>query len=120
MRFLRRWGYLAALRWAWEHRGTLVRLIDAAGRLPSRARTERLRDSVTELRAIVELDRDRDLARRTDVRIGAVGDGSATLLAPTDAEAERARRTLLGVHGVVDVRATDPDEPVLTGAENSQ
>jgi hypothetical protein len=113
-RWLRRGRLAVAVWWGWTHRGTVVRLVDAARNLPARARSDRLRDTVAELRAIASLDRDTQLARRADVRIGAVSAGSVTLLAPADRECERARSIVLGVPGVIDVRAVDPTDPPLT------
>jgi hypothetical protein len=115
-RWFRRGRLFVAMWWGWNHRGTVMRLMDAARNLPVRARSDRLRDSVAELRAIAELDRDSQLARRADVRIGGVSAGSVTLLAPSDREGERARSLILGVPGVIDVRAVDPTDPPLASS----
>jgi hypothetical protein len=94
-------------------------LVDVARALPARVRSDRLRDVSAELRAIARLDRDPSLARRADLRIGAISDGSVTLLAPVGADTEHARTIVLSVPGIVDVRAVDPTDPPLTGSDGA-
>ena len=103
---------------AWRNRGTVVRTVDAARRAPAKVRSDRARDTVTELRSVARLATETDLATRTDIRLGSVGDGSIVLLGPSgDAAVEHARRALLGVAGVVDVRTDAQGAPVSPRGE---
>jgi hypothetical protein len=117
-RLTRRWLLLVLVQGAWRNRGTVVRTMDAARRAPAKLRSDRARDTVTELRAVGRLATEEELATRTDIRLGSVGDGCVVLLGPTgDAAVELARRVLLAVAGVVDVRASTQDASVSPRGE---
>lgn len=112
-RLVRRWSTLAVAAWAWNHRGTVVRLADLAKEVPDQARSDKRSDLLTQLKAIHRLDRDADLARRTDLRIGSVDDGVVTLVAPEGAtDLAQARRIVSDVSGVESVHAASPVVPV--------
>jgi hypothetical protein len=112
-RLIRRFGWLMILQTAWRNRGTVLRTIDAARHLPARIRTNRTQDTVTELRAIVRLATHAQLATRVDIRLASIGDGCVVLDGPSgDPDVEQARRSLLGVAGVVDVRTAAHDAAV--------
>jgi hypothetical protein len=112
-RLIRRFGWLVITQAAWRNRGNLVRAVDAARRAPMKIRTDRARDTLTELRAVARLATDPLIAARADIRFGSVGDGCLVLLGPSgDTEVERARHRLLAVPGVVDVRTAAQDAPV--------
>jgi hypothetical protein len=116
-RLVRRLGWLTIAQMGWRHRGTVVRGVDALRRAPVNVRADRARDTLTELRAVAALAGTGGLATRTDVRVGSVGDGCIVLEGPSgDTEVERARAALLGVRGVVDVRAEDG---VIDGVSSS-
>lgn len=99
--------------WAWNHRGTVVRLADLAKEVPEQAMSDKRGDLLTQLKAIHRLDGDADLARRTDLRIGGVDDGVVTLVAPAGAtDLALARRLVGDVSGVESVHAASPAVPV--------
>ncbi len=108
---LRRLFTLALLSWAWNHRGTVVRAAGLLREAPDLIRSDRRDDLVTGLRSVLQLDRNAELARRTDVRIDAVEDGVVTLTAPTSTtDVALARALVAEVPGVSEVRSDEPGD----------
>jgi hypothetical protein len=104
---------LALLSWGWNHRGTVVRAAGLLREAPDLIRSDRRDDLLTGLRSVLQLDRNAELARRTDVRIDAVEDGVVTLTAPTSTtDVALARALVAEVPGVSEVRATSPATPI--------
>ena len=68
---------VAITSFLWQHRGSVVRTVDLACRLPQLIRDGRSRDALTEAKAIVALDG--KVPTRTDVRISGFEDGSMLL-----------------------------------------
>ena len=103
---------MAVATFLWQHRGSVVRTIDLARRLPQLVQDGRARDGLTEVKAIVALDG--RIPTRTDVRITGFEDGSMVLRGdvPLD-HLEQARQTLLAVDDVVDVRTSDARQTTL-------
>jgi hypothetical protein len=118
-RMFRQASSMAVATFLWQHRGSVVRTVDLARRLPQLVQTGRARDGLTEAKAIAALDG--RIPTRTDVRITGFEDGSMVLRGdvPLD-HLEEARRTLLAVDDVVDVRTSDTRQTtfddVLAGA----
>ncbi len=112
-------GTVAMASFLWQHRGSAIRTFDLACRLPHLVQDGRVRDALTEAKAIVALDS--RMPTRMDVRITGFEDGSMTVRGdlPLD-HLEDARATLLAVSDVVDVRTSDVRQPtfdeVLAGA----
>jgi hypothetical protein len=105
-------GTVAVASFLWQHRGSVVRTFDLACRLPDLVRDGRMRDGLTEAKAIVALDG--DMPTRTDVRLTGFENGSMTVRGdlPLD-HFEQARHTLLAVGDVVDVRTSATHQPTL-------
>ena len=102
---IRRVGMVAITSFLWQHRGSVVRTVDLACRLPQAILDGRARDALTEAKAIVALDR--KVPTRTDVRISGFEDGSMLLRGDLPLESfEETRATLLAVGDVVDVRTS--------------
>jgi hypothetical protein len=101
-------GAVAVASFLWQHRGSVIRLVDLAGRLPELVQDGRTRDALTEVKAVVALDS--RIPARVDVRITGFHNGSMTVRGDVPFDRfEEARDALLGVEGVVDVR-TSPVE----------
>ncbi len=112
-RRLRRLLSLALLSWAWNHRGTVVRLAGLLREAPDLIRDDRRDDLMTGARAVMQLDRNAELARRTDIRIDAVHGGVVDLTAPTSAT-DVAQRMVADVPGVA--RCDDDADNETTSA----
>jgi hypothetical protein len=103
---------MAALGWAWHHRGSLSRGIDLAKRVPDLVRDGRTSQLAAEARAIVALDG--PLASDTHIRITGIEDGSVLLRGqPSGSGLAVARATLTSLPDVVDVRTDDQGQPTL-------
>ena len=112
-------GAVAVASFLWQHRGTAVRTVDLACRLPQLVQDGRVRDALTEAKAIVALDS--QMPTRMDVRLTGFDGGAMSIRGDLSLEhLEEARTTLLKVDDVVDVRTSDVHQPtlddVLTGA----
>ena len=105
-------GTVAVASFMWQHRGSVVRTFDLVCRLPGLVQGGRVRDALTEAKAIAALDQ--RMPTRTDVRITGFEDGSMTVRGdlPLD-HFEEARHTLLAVSDVVDVRTSATQQPTL-------
>lgn len=114
-RMLRQAGSMAVASFLWQHRGSVVRTVDLAKRLPILVQDGRGRDAMTEAKAILALDG--KVPTRTDVRITGFDEGSLMLRGdvPTDA-LDDARTTLLAVDDVLDVRTSATDQPTFDDA----
>jgi hypothetical protein len=117
MRILRRLvpelGALTVARYAWAHRGTLVRVLDLATDLPRLVREDGTGGIVRRGRLVYELDR--AMPTETGVRISGVDAGAVTLAGDPGPQAlERATRALSRVQGIVDIRADGTNHPALT------
>ena len=89
-------GAVAVASFLWQHRGSVVRLVDLAGRLPHLVQDGRTRDALTEAKAIVALDS--RIPTRIDVRITGFHDGSMTVRGDVPLDRfEEARAALLAV-----------------------
>jgi hypothetical protein len=115
MRFLRRLvpeiGFLTVAGMAWNHRGTVLRLVDLARDAPRLVRERDTDGLLQHGRLLYELDR----AMPTDlrVRLSGVDQGQVTLAGDPGPEAlARATQVLCGTHGVVDVRTDGATHPV--------
>jgi hypothetical protein len=108
-------GTVAVASFLWQHRGSAIRTFDLACRLPHLVQEGRVRDALTEAKAIVALDG--KMPTRTDVRITGFEDGSMTVRGdlPLD-HFEDARAALLAVGDVVDVRTSDVQQPTFDDA----
>ena len=105
-------GTVAVASFLWQHRGSAIRTFDLACRLPGLVQDGRVRDALTEAKAIVALDN--RMPTRTDVRISGFENGSMTVRGDLSLDQfEQARHTLLGVADVVDVRTSDVAQPTL-------
>ena len=114
-RMFRQAGSMAVATFLWQHRGSVVRTVDLARRLPQLIQDGRARDAFTEAKAIVALDG--KVPTRTDVRITGFDDGSMTVRGdlPYD-RLEETRATLLSVDDVIDVRTSDVHQPTFDDA----
>ena len=114
-RMFRRIGWMTVVTFSWQHRGSMVRLVDLLLRLPALLRNGRTAEAVTEARLIMALDG--PAATATDIRITGVRDGDVTLRGDlTPASLELARHSLLDVAKVVDVRADAYHQPTVNDA----
>lgn len=113
--FVRRVGMVAITSFLWQHRGSVVRTVDLATRLPQAILDGRGRDALTEAKAIAALDG--KVPTRTDVRISGFEDGSMLLRGDLPLDAfEETRNTLLAVRDVVDVRTSPVAQPTVDDA----
>jgi hypothetical protein len=105
-------GTVAVASFLWQHRGSVVRAFDLACRLPDIVQDGRLRDALTEAKAIVALDG--RMPTRTDVRISGFQNGSMTVRGDLAFDQfEEARDTLLRVSDVVDVQTSTVAQPTF-------
>ena len=116
MRLIRRLvpevGFLTAAGLAWNHRGTVVRLVDLALDSPRLMREDGPAGIGRHGRLLLALDR--ALPTATGVRISGVDDGSVTLAGdPGPVALARATEALCGLPGVVDVRTDGTSHPVV-------
>jgi hypothetical protein len=108
-------GFLTVAGLAWNHRGTVVRLVDLAVASPRLVREDGMSGVARHGRALFELDR--ALPTATDVRISGMEHGSVTLAGdPGGPALARATEALCSVPGVVDVRTDGTDHPSLSDA----
>jgi hypothetical protein len=108
-------GAVAIASFLWQHRGSAVRTVDLACRLPHLVQDGRTRDAVTEAKAIVALDG--KIPTRTDVRITGLHDGCVTLRGDLPLNHfEETRASLLAVKDVVDVRTSSLEQPTFDDA----
>ena len=108
-------GAVAVASFVWQHRGTAIRTFDLACRLPHLVQDGRVRDALTEAKAIVALDG--KLPTRMDVRITGFDDGTLTVRGDVPFDRfEEARSTLLAVGDVVDVRTSAVEQPTFDEA----
>lgn len=114
-RLFRKAGSMAVATFLWQHRGSVVRTVDLARRLPQLIQDGRGRDAFTEAKAVIALDG--KVPTRTDVRITGFDAGSMTIRGdvPFD-HLEEARATLLAVDDVIDVRTSALDQPTFDDA----
>ena len=113
--FVRRVGMVAITSFLWQHRGSVMRSVDLACRLPQAILDGRARDALTEAKAIVALDS--KVPTRTDVRISGFEDGSMVLRGDLPLESfEETRAALLAVRDVVDVRTSPVAQPTFDDA----
>jgi hypothetical protein len=104
-------GSMAVATFLWQHRGSALRTLDFARRLPQAITGDRTA-AVTEAKAIVALDA--KVPTSTDIRITGVHDGAVTLRGDLhDDSLDVARRTLLDVPDVLDVRTDGVEQPTL-------
>jgi len=114
-RMFRQIGWMTVMTFSWQHRGSVVRMVDLLLRLPTLLRTGRGADAVTEARLVVALDHRAPTA--TDIRITGIQHGDVVLrgdLPPTSLDL--AREALLGVSQVVEVRSDGFEQPTLDDA----
>ena len=108
-------GTVAVASFIWQHRGSAIRTFDLACRLPHLVQDGRVRDALTEAKAIVALDG--PMPTRTDVRISGFENGSMTVRGDLALDQfEEARNTLLKVADVVDVRTSTIGQPTFDDA----
>ncbi|MET0729341.1 MAG: hypothetical protein ABWZ76_13685 [Acidimicrobiales bacterium] len=111
-RMIRQFGSVAIATFAWQHRGTVVRGLDLAKRVPDRVRDGRTHELAVEAKAIAALDG--KLGDDTAIRISSVEGGTVTLHGdPVGAELEAARSSLLSLSDVIDVRTDNAAQPTL-------
>ena len=108
-------GTVAVASFLWQHRGSAIRTFDLACRLPHLVQDGRVRDALTEAKAIVALDG--RIPTRMDVRITGFEDGTMTVRGDLALDHfEEARATLLAVSDVVDVRTSAIQQPTFDDA----
>ena len=111
-RLVRKVGAMTIASWAWQHRGSLVRGADLAMRAPSLVRDSRTDALKSEARAVLALDA--AVPSDTSVRISGVDDGTVTLQGhPSGSGVEAARKALVALPMVNDVRTDDTDQPTV-------
>jgi hypothetical protein len=111
-RLVRKVGAFTIASWAWQHRGSVVRAADLARRAPTLVRDRRTDELTTEARAVLALDS--AVPTDTSVRISGVEQGTVTLKGhPAGPGADAARKALVTLPAVVDVRTDDVDQPTL-------
>jgi len=114
-RMFRKVGAMALTTFLWQHRGSVVRTVDLAKRAPQLVSAGKSTDALTEAKAIVALDS--KVPTSTDIRITGISDGAVMLRADApDESLDVARKALLGVSEVLDVRTDGNDQPTLDEA----
>jgi hypothetical protein len=114
-RMFRRIGWMTAATFSWQHRGSVLRMFDLLRRLPALVSSRRAAAAVTEARLIAALDR--TAPERMDIRITGIRDGDVVLRGDVPPDAlELARRSMLGVARIVDVRSDAFARPTRDGA----
>jgi hypothetical protein len=109
-RLVRKVGAFTIASAAWQHRGTVLRAVDLAKRVPTLVRDGRTDELKIEARALVALDS--AVPTDTTLRISGVEDGTVSLRgAPAGPAAEAARQALVSVPAINDVRTDDRDNP---------
>jgi hypothetical protein len=111
-RMFRQVGAMAMATFLWQHRGSVLRAIDLVQRAPQLLSARRGAEALTEAKAIVALDG--AVPTSTDIRITGISDGAVLLRGDPHGESlDVARRTLLGVGDVLDVRTDGTDQPTV-------
>lgn len=114
-RMFRQVGSMAVATFLWQHRGSMVRAVDLARRVPQLVGSQRTGDALTEAKALVALDG--EVPTRTDIRITGIRGGDVTLRGDLPVDSlDVARRTLLGVSDVLDVHTDGTEQPTLDDA----
>jgi hypothetical protein len=114
-RMFRQLGWMTVMTFSWQHRGSVVRMVDLVLRVPTLLRTGRATDAVTEARLLVALDH--RAPTDTGIRITGIHQGDVVLrgdVPPTSLDV--ARQALLGVSDVVEVRSDGFSQPTLDDA----
>jgi hypothetical protein len=105
-------GSMAVATFLWQHRGSAVRTVDLARRLPHALRGGDRSAAITEAKAIVALDA--KVPTSTDIRITGIQDGAVTLRGDLrDDSLDVARKALLDVPDVLDVRTDAVEQPTV-------
>lgn len=103
---------MAVLTFAWKHRGSVVRGIDLAKRVPELVRDGRTEELKVEAKAILALDQ--HLGDDTAIRISGIDDGTVTLKGqPAGEPLAATRAALTKVPAILDVRTDDARQPTL-------
>jgi len=111
-RLIRKAGTFTIATWAWQHRGSVLRAADLAKRAPTLVKDKRTDELTTEARAVLALDS--AVPTDTSVRISGIDQGTVTLKGhPAGPAADAARKVLVTLPAVVDVRTDDVDQPTL-------
>jgi hypothetical protein len=111
-RLLRQIGVMTMATFVWQHRGSAVRAVDLARRLPHLLSGGDRAAAVTEAKAIVALDG--HVPTSTDIRISGIQDGAVTLRGDLQSRSlDVARQALLDVPDVLDVRTDGGEQPTL-------
>ena len=111
-RLFRQIGWMTAMTFSWQHRGSVVRLFDLLLRLPTLVRAGRTADALTEARLLVALDQRAPAV--IDIRITGIHQGDVVLRGDLPATSlDLARDALLGVSQVVEVRSDGFQQPTL-------
>ena len=111
-RTFRQIGSMAVAAFIWKHRGSAVRAVDFARRLPQALSGGNRSAAITEAKAIVALDA--KVPTSTDIRITGIQDGAITLRGDLrDESLDVARQALLDVPDVLDVRTDGIEQPTL-------
>lgn len=111
-RMFREVGSMAVLSFAWKHRGSVVRGVGLAKRVPGLARDGRTEELKVEAKAILALDQ--HLGDDTAIRISGIDDGSVMLKGqPAGEHLAAARAALTKVPAILDVRTDDAQQPTL-------
>ena len=111
-RLVRKFGAFTIASVAWQHRGSVVRSVDLLRRAPGLVQDGRSGELTAEARAVLALDR--AVPTDTSVRISGMEDGTVTLKGhPAGPGVDAARKALVTLPGVVDVRTDDTDQPTV-------
>jgi hypothetical protein len=108
-------GVVTVARWAWGHRGTVLRFGDLAGRAPALVRDGRTDDLAVEARSVLALDA--VMPKDTSVRISGLGDGTVLLRGnPSAVALQDARDALCKISEIGDVRSDGTSQPTTADA----